>query len=295
VATVPVGSVPKGVTITPNGAFAYVANTQSNTVSVINTASNTVLATLAVGIDPEELAITPALDPDSQFSRLNGGNTFTGNQTVNGNVSATTFAGNGAGLIGVNAATANTANFATSAGTAGTATNALSLGSVPAGNYARLDIGNIFSASQTINNNLGVNGTLGVNGMVNTLGVTVGVAGVSINPGNLFTFGTLNTFGPLQIGSSGTPILKHLSQSTTVTVPPVAPNNCAPPITVTLTGASDGDTIALGVPNALTSGGNLTYFGWVSAADTIKIKVCNPHGTTNSSLTGMIRVDIWKH
>ena len=70
------------------------------------------------------------LDDDSQFSRLNGGNTFTGNQAVNGTVTATNFVGDGSGLTGItlaNANTANTANFATTAGTAASATNALSL------------------------------------------------------------------------------------------------------------------------------------------------------------------------
>ena len=41
------------------------------------------------------------VDDDSVFSQLNGGNTFTGNQTVNGTVTATSFAGNGAGLPGL--------------------------------------------------------------------------------------------------------------------------------------------------------------------------------------------------
>ncbi len=39
--------------------FAYVANTGSDDVSVIATASNTVVATVAVGIGPSRVAITP--------------------------------------------------------------------------------------------------------------------------------------------------------------------------------------------------------------------------------------------
>ncbi len=42
-------AVPRGVAITPDGAFAYVTNGASNTVSVIATASNTVVATVGVG------------------------------------------------------------------------------------------------------------------------------------------------------------------------------------------------------------------------------------------------------
>ena len=48
VARVPVGSFPSGVAITPDGAFAYVAN-QGGTVSVIETATNTVVATVPLG------------------------------------------------------------------------------------------------------------------------------------------------------------------------------------------------------------------------------------------------------
>src|ERR1700731_958570 len=39
--------------------FAYVANVFSNTVSVIDTATNTVGATVAVGINPIGVAVTP--------------------------------------------------------------------------------------------------------------------------------------------------------------------------------------------------------------------------------------------
>jgi len=59
VATIPVGSRPSGLAITPNGKFAYVANQYSNTVSVINTETNTVVATIPVGSFPLGVAITP--------------------------------------------------------------------------------------------------------------------------------------------------------------------------------------------------------------------------------------------
>jgi YVTN family beta-propeller protein len=56
---IPVDVAPVGVAITPNGAFVYVANSGSNTVSVIATASNTVVATVPVGSGPAGVAITP--------------------------------------------------------------------------------------------------------------------------------------------------------------------------------------------------------------------------------------------
>ena len=56
----PVGSFPFAVAITPNGAFAYVVNVGSFNVSVISTATNTVVATVGVpGNGPVGVDITP--------------------------------------------------------------------------------------------------------------------------------------------------------------------------------------------------------------------------------------------
>ena len=57
--TITVGTSPRGVAITPNGAYVYVANANSNDVSVIDTATNAVSATIAVGDNPIGVAITP--------------------------------------------------------------------------------------------------------------------------------------------------------------------------------------------------------------------------------------------
>jgi hypothetical protein len=201
------------------------------------------------------------IDDDSVFSQLNGGNTFNGNQTVNGMLTATSFTGNGAGLLGVNAATA------------ATATNALSLGGVAASNYARLDIGNNFSGNQAVTGNVGVSGNLSATGSV-TLG------------------------GPVTIGG-GTGIKEHLSQTFALNVGTLTPSSCAPVVTVALSGASDGDSIALGVPNSLMAAGSgiLNYAAWISAANAVTIRVCNlnVNGPKTDPVSGIIRVDVWKH
>jgi YVTN family beta-propeller protein len=60
VATVTVGVDPFGVAVTPDGTHAYVTNLSSNTVSVIDTATNTVeAAAVAVGTEPIAVAVTP--------------------------------------------------------------------------------------------------------------------------------------------------------------------------------------------------------------------------------------------
>ncbi len=57
----------------PSPPLAYVANTNSNTVSVINTGSNTLVATVGVGLFPLVVAITP----DGAFAYVTNGNSFT--------------------------------------------------------------------------------------------------------------------------------------------------------------------------------------------------------------------------
>jgi len=64
IATIPVGHTPKGIAVTPNGAFVYVANegdlgSPSDTVSVIETATNMVIATVTVGPSPLAVAVAP--------------------------------------------------------------------------------------------------------------------------------------------------------------------------------------------------------------------------------------------
>ncbi|WP_180235484.1 YncE family protein, partial [Bacillus cereus] len=69
VATVPVGSNPFGVAITPDGSFAYVINGGSGNVSVIDISTNTVVATVPVGSNPRLVAITP----DGSFAYVTNG------------------------------------------------------------------------------------------------------------------------------------------------------------------------------------------------------------------------------
>src|SRR6516165_6992550 len=59
VATVPVGSQPAGMAVSPDGARLYVANFVGGSVSVIETSSNAVVATITVGAGPSFVTITP--------------------------------------------------------------------------------------------------------------------------------------------------------------------------------------------------------------------------------------------
>ena len=56
-----VGASPRGIAVTPDGAFAYVANQGDSTVSVIRTFDNTVLPGIGivVGLGPSFITFTP--------------------------------------------------------------------------------------------------------------------------------------------------------------------------------------------------------------------------------------------
>jgi YVTN family beta-propeller protein len=54
-----VGRAPEDVAVTPDGTRVYVVNAESHNVSVINTATNTVVSTIAVGNSPAGIAMSP--------------------------------------------------------------------------------------------------------------------------------------------------------------------------------------------------------------------------------------------
>jgi YVTN family beta-propeller protein len=72
-APIPVGSLPEGVAVSPDGRFVYVTNTSSNTVSVINAVTNAVVASSTVGSHPLGVAVTP----DGKFAYVANENSNT--------------------------------------------------------------------------------------------------------------------------------------------------------------------------------------------------------------------------
>lgn len=83
--------------------------------------------------------------------------------------------------------------------------------------------------------------------------------------GDISTLGT----GKLVIGASGTGISKVLSASAVLNFNLTLVN--VEDLTLTVTGAADGDTVSLGVPNGSVTT-SVQYTGWVSAANTVTIR-----------------------
>lgn len=103
----------------------------------------------------------------------------------------------------------------------------------------------------------------------------------------------VSSAGAVTIGG-GTPIAQHISVTAPLSITGLAPASCRV-MTVAATGASDSDSVALGIPDAFASGGDLVLFGWVSAPDTVSIRLCNMGSADPGALSGTARVDIWKH
>ena len=70
-------STPEGVAVLPDGSYVYVANFGSMDVSVIRTSDNTIVATVAVGVDPKGVAVTPVTGSDVYVA-----NSFNGTVSV---------------------------------------------------------------------------------------------------------------------------------------------------------------------------------------------------------------------
>lgn len=213
----------------------------------------------------------------------NGNNTLDGNQTVDGSVSAgsvsaASFVGNGSGLTNLTASGLNCTgcignlqlgiNYAGSSSQGGPAANALLFSGFlpsafqPAGSYATTGA-NLFTGAQSIT-------------------------------GNLSVAGNSSTTGTTTIGSGGTPIVEHLSKTFSPTFSLSGGAVCASE-SFTFSGARDGNTVALGVPNERMTATDLIYTAWVSAANKVTIRVCAFSGAPANFGSGPIRVDIWQH
>ncbi|MFL6438648.1 MAG: beta strand repeat-containing protein [Terriglobales bacterium] len=103
----------------------------------------------------------------------------------------------------------------------------------------------------------------------------------------------VSSAGGATIGG-GTPILKHISATALLNFDTVAGASCAVQTIVAL-GASDGDTVAIGVPNSMGSVDGLTWFAWVSTADTVSVRACNVTAAPASIPADNLRADVWKH
>jgi hypothetical protein len=125
---------------------------------------------------------------------------------------------------------------------------------------------------------------------------------ITLSPSNcLNTYDTstckwdvLAASGSVTIGS-GTAILKHLSATASLDFDLSGAGITCQTLTVTVTGAADGDSVGLGIPNALASSTGVLFTGWVSAANTVSVKACDVTSANPNPAAATVRADVWQH
>ena len=121
---------------------------------------------------------------------------------------------------------------------------------------------------------------------------------LTVDANERFTVPTMDVQTSLLIGT-GTAITKHLSATASLDFTALAASSCET-LTVTVTGAADGNVVQLGVPNALADVDGATerthFYGWVSAADTVSVRRCNPTaGATADPAAATVRASVWQY
>jgi hypothetical protein len=115
------------------------------------------------------------------------------------------------------------------------------------------------------------------------VGDGTGTPGVATAGGDLYVAdaleadGASNLAGAVTIGG-GTAITKVLSATATLDFGSTAAGAVSD-LTITVTGAADGNVVSIGVPNgSIVASG--TFFGWVSASNTVTVRYANNDLTT---------------
>ena len=214
-----------------------------------------------------------------------------------------------AALYGTNAGTDNGSNgvvgTVTGAGTSNYGVKGVNSGASASGAGVVGISTNSTGVSGLSTSGIGVTATSGTNyGLyVNQTGASGGNPAVQIDrtgsgTGPLFRASlggvpafTVTNSGGVSIGGGPT-ITKHLS-GTTVWDPANTINAAFASVTLTVTGAAVGDTVAVGFSQAVPAGAVLS--GAVTGADTVTVSLCNFTGSDLNLTSGTLRADVWKH
>jgi gliding motility-associated-like protein len=183
--TIPVGTSPSGVSVSPDGSQVYITNQLSNTVSVINTATNAVTSTITVGNRPEGLAVSPdgsrvyvANSVDGTVSVINTPtNSVIATITVGSSPKGVCVSLDGS-LVYVTNAVSNTVSVINTA--SNTLLSAIMVGSAPFGITMSPNGSTLYVANFSSNTVSVINTT--TNNIISTISVGSNPSGVSVSP-----------------------------------------------------------------------------------------------------------------
>ncbi len=258
----------------PAGQQLFICNSTANGWILIGGSANGVLS-----FNGRNGSVSPATG-DYSFAQISGtatasqlpssvvynnqANTFTGNQTVSGAVTATSFSGSGSALTGVNAATLN---------------------GLASGSFAQLGAANTFSAKQTMAASTTTSASLNV---------PSGTAPASPAAGDVW-----NTGSTLQYRDSASTTrslvsttqsggLQLLKLTASITPASVSSQGCTEQ-SFTVSGISTGDVLlSVLQPSTSSPGANIAIGGFrVSAANTVAVQFCNVSRNNSSPTAGV--------
>lgn len=135
-------------------------------------------------------------------------------------------------------------------------------------------------------------------GIVNALLLTPSTTGTAVKLGVQGTDTNVNLdlvpkgTGGVQL-NSGTAIRKHLSGTATLDFANVTGPECSADLTITVTGAADGDVCQLGVPNASVAAKS-QFTCWANAANTVSVRHCCATGTCDPA-SGTFRASVTQY
>ncbi|HLK07595.1 MAG TPA: hypothetical protein VKV30_06635 [Candidatus Angelobacter sp.] len=194
----------------------------------------------------------------------NQANTFTGNQTVNGSVTATSFSGSGSGVTGVNAA---------------------SLNGIPSNAFAQLHAINSFTSEQAFAASTAVNPSLNIPAGV---APATPLAGDVWNTGSVIQYRDNASTTRSLVSTTQSGGLQLLKLSASITPANVTSQVCTEQ-SFTVSGISTGDVL-LGVsqPSTSSPGTNIAIGGFrVSAANTVAVQFCNVSRNNSTPVAGI--------
>jgi trimeric autotransporter adhesin len=194
----------------------------------------------------------------------NQSNTFTGNQTVNGSVTATSFSGGGSGLTGVNAATLN---------------------GIPSNAFAQLHAINSFTSEQAFAASTAVNPSLNIPAGV---APATPLAGDVWNTGSVIQYRDNASTTRSLVSTPQSGGLQLLKLSASITPASVTSQICTEQ-SFTVSGITTGDVLlSVLQPSTSSPGLNIAIGGFrVSAANTVAVQFCNVSRNNSTPTSGV--------